>query len=80
MRHIMTIEAIKKQVTTAWSCLTFEYQGKQCGIDPFGPKKFDVWCGENGVTVNSIDEAMVVPIFDGDSLKDIVQKIENIEY
>ena len=45
-------------------------------IDPISSDHFDMWYGDNAITVTSIEDVMKQPFFDGQSLQDIVDKIE----
>ncbi len=54
----------------------FEYNGKQCGIDPLSHTEFDVWYGDKIETFTSIEDVFAVPFFDGKSLKEIFAEID----
>lgn len=60
--------------------VTFEYNGNLCGVDPLSSTTFDMWCGTNSMTANSIDEVMATEFFDGKSLTDILDDITDLEY
>lgn len=74
----MTCKTIRDDVINTQSCYIFDYKGKACGIDPTGDS-FDVWYGDDDYNFASIDEVFDAKIFDGKSLKDVVDKIENYE-
>jgi len=76
----MNIKSFRAQVESLSTHVLFEYNGQNCGVDPFNCKHFDIWCGENFAEAKSIDEVFELPIFDGKSLTDIYEKITNIEY
>lgn len=59
--------------------MTFIYNGKDCGIDPMSITEFDMWYGEDFITVNSIDKVMNTALFDGKTLLDIVDDVEDLE-
>lgn len=70
---------LKKHIESLCSHVTFEWNGKECGVDPFSSTEFEMWCGENCMTATSVMEVMTVHFFDGFSLEQIVDKIKNIE-
>ena len=72
----MTALEIKDYVGSLVSHITFTYNNKDCGVDPFKKDCFDMWCGEDTMTAKSIDEVMETPFFDGKSLNEIASKIE----
>lgn len=72
----MSLNEIKDYISSLCSHLTFDFHGKSCGIDPISPDHFDMWYGDNAITVTSIDDVMKQPFFDGKSLQDIVDEIE----
>lgn len=60
--------------------VTFEYNGLLCGVDPLSNNAFNMWCGEDSMTANSIDEVMTTKFFDGKSLNDISDDMTDLEY
>lgn len=76
----MTVKKIKSRISEIVSHFTFEFNGKSCGVDPLSKNKFDMWCGDNTLTVNSIDDVMNCPFFDGKSLSEICRDIEIIDF
>lgn len=76
----MTIEEVKKYLTSLTSHILFEYKGKSCGIDPLSRTKFNMWFGSNAMAANSINEVMTVKFFDGKSLEEIWNNITNLEF
>lgn len=75
----MSIKDIRKRIESLCSHVTFDFGGKACGIDPLASDQFDMWCGEDTMTAKSIEEVMTVPFFDGRSLEEIADRIENID-
>ena len=75
----MTIAEIKDRLSEIVTQMTFIYNGKDCGVDPMSITEFDMWCGDDFVTVNSIDEVMETELFDGKTLPDIIDDIEDLE-
>lgn len=71
----MMAEKIKNRLKELCSHMTFEYNGKDCGVDPISHAEFVMWCGDKDTTVKSIDEVMAKPFFDGKSLSEIAEVI-----
>ena len=68
-----------KEFNSMCSHVLFDYHGKECGVDPFNEKHFDMWCGKDYMEAHSIDEVMNSPFFEGKTLEDIIDQLENIE-
>ena len=66
----MSANELRDYIASLCSHVTFDFHGKSCGVDPLAPDQIDLWCG---------DEAMNTPFFDGKSLNEIADKIENVE-
>ena len=75
----MKVEQIKDRINELCSVVTFDYNGKCCGVDPFSHDNFDMWYGDKAKTVTSIYEVMNDKFFDDKSLTEIIDKITNIE-
>ena len=75
----MTAKDLRDRIESLCTHVLFEYNEKECGVDPFNAKHFDVWCGDDFMEAHSIDEVMKTPFFDGKALEDIVDLLENIE-
>ncbi|MBQ3337495.1 MAG: hypothetical protein IJG80_08840 [Selenomonadaceae bacterium] len=75
----MTATALKEQISKMYSHILFEYDGKDCGVDPLARNEIVVWFGEKNLTAHSVDEAMQVKLFDSKSLNDIAKEIEVYE-
>lgn len=73
------IDEVKSYLTEVYSCVTFEYNGRCCGIDPF-PGSFVMWYGANDITVDSIEKVFDTILFDGKSLKEIWKNITDLDY
>jgi hypothetical protein len=56
----------------------FEYNGKNCGIDPISKNEYHLWYGDHTEIVQSIDEVVHSQIWDGHTLCDIFRKITPI--
>ena len=76
----MTISEVKKYLSDLIGHITFEYNSYSCGVDPITLNSFDMWYGDNVITVNSIDEVINNNFFDGKSLKDIFDDITELEF
>ncbi len=74
----MSKDEIKKHIESLCSHLTFEWNGKECGVDPLSVTEFEMWCGEEMMTATDINEVMSTCFFDGFSLEEIADKIKNI--
>ncbi len=76
----MTSSMIKKHLDDLIGCITFEYNGYSCGIDPLAHDDFDMWYGNDEYKAHSIDEVMKIKLFDGKSLEDIEDDITDLDY
>ena len=76
----MNIDDFQQQIESVATHILFDFNGKPCGVDPLSKTEYDVWCGDIGKTVDSVEKVMSIPIFDGQSLSDVFHKITNIEY
>ena len=70
---------LKERINSLCTHVLFTYNRKECGVDPFNEKHFDMWYGEECMEAHSIDEVMETPFFDGKALQDIVDQIEDVE-
>lgn len=75
----MKINEIRDRIAEIVTQITFTYNGKNCGVDPMSSTECDMWCGDDFVTVGSIEEVMNIKLFDNKSLTDIVDNIEELE-
>lgn len=75
----MIAEQLKERIETMCSHITFDYRGKSCGVDPLSRTHYDMWYGDDTITVGSISEVMQAPFFNGNSLADISNAITNFE-
>ncbi len=75
----MSVDEIRDYITSLCSHLTFDFEGKSCGVDPLAPDQFDMWCGDDFMEAHSIDEVMKAPFFEGKALENIVNQLENVE-
>lgn len=71
---------VKEYLGNLTSHITFEYDGKACGVDPLSLDKFDMWYGDKSMTAHSIEEVINTNFFDGKSLEDILDDITDLEY
>ncbi|WP_418419662.1 hypothetical protein [Blautia sp.] len=75
----VTAKELKDRINSICTHVLFDYNGKECGVDPFSSDNFDMWYGSQMMNAKSIDEVMQTPFFDGKALQDIVDDIENVE-
>lgn len=75
----MKPDDLKKRIDSLISHILFDYNKKQCGIDPISRNNIDMWYGDNEYCASSVEDAMTYPLFDGKSLNQICDKITNIE-
>lgn len=76
----MSIKEVKEYLTTVFSHITFNYNGFECGIDPFNKTKFEMWYGKDFITVNSIDTVVTTKLFDGKTLEEIWGHVTDVEF
>lgn len=76
----MNIAEVKAYLSALTSHVTFEYNGFNCGIDPLGRNKFDMWYGKNYTMAFSIEDVMSKKFFDGKSLEEIWNDIVELDY
>ena len=76
----MTADKLKAQIGSMASHVLFSYRGKDCGVDPISRDHFDMWCGDDTITVDALDAVMESPFFLGAALKDIAQDITDIDW
>lgn len=75
----MTVKDMRIRINSMCTHVLFDYDGKNCGVDPLSNDCFDMWCGDDTMSAKSIDEVMQTPFFNGKALQDIVDKIQNVE-
>ena len=78
-RKMVIFYELKDRIAEIVTQITFTYNGKNCGVDPMSSTEFDMWCGDEFVTVGSIEEVMSTKLFDDKSLADIVDDIDDLE-
>lgn len=76
----MTTDDIRDRIVAMVSHVTFNYRGQDCGVDPLSRTRFDMWCGGDTMTADSIDAVMSTPFFMGKALQDISQDIAIIDW
>ena len=74
-----TREELKDRISSLCTHVLFDYNGKNCGVDPIRKDHFDMWYGDECIEAHSIDEVMTTPLFDGKSLNEIVNRIYDVE-
>lgn len=76
----MTSNDIREHLENLIGAITFEYNGYSCGIDPLGIDKFEMWYGDESITLESVDAVMTTKFFDGNSLEDILEDTIEFDY
>lgn len=71
---------IKQYLESLNGQITFRFNDKDCGVDPLALDKYNMWYGDENRTVNTIDKVFNTPFFGGSALKDIIDKVEDLEY
>ncbi len=71
---------IKNYLNNLIGCVTFEYNGYICGIDPLAHDNFNMWCGTKKHTAQSVDEVMKTEFFEGKALENIIDDIMELDY
>ena len=75
----MTAKDLRDRINSICTHVLFDYNGKECDVDPFNEKHFDMWYGDDFMEAHGIEEVMQTPFFDGKALEDIVDQLENVE-
>lgn len=76
----MRTSEIKSYLENLNGQITFTYNGLDCGVDPLAVDEFDIWCGNEMTTMESVDEVLNVKFFDGKALSDILGDVTDVEY
>lgn len=76
----MTISEFKKHMNFLVGCINFEYNGQDCGIDPLSRTEYDMWYGNDCITVKSVDKLLAARLFDGKTVIDIWDDITDLHY
>lgn len=71
---------IREYLGNLTSHVTFEYNGYSCGVDPLALDSFDMWYGDENITVDSIEAVMKTKFFNGKALEDILDDVTDLEY
>lgn len=76
----VTGKAIIASIKKDFSAVTFIYNGKNCGVDFYAEDDICVWYGETDMHVQSFDEVIHTPFFDGKILDEIAANVEDIDW
>ena len=76
----MTSGQIRKRIDEKLSHFTFLHHGVSCGIEPYSDHEYDMWYGDDTITVHSIEEVMNKPFFAEKSLTAISNDIQIQDY
>ncbi|MBR6887073.1 MAG: hypothetical protein IKN16_01340 [Selenomonadaceae bacterium] len=74
----MTATELKEQIEKMNSHVLFDYDGKNCGVDPITKNEIAMWFGGEYLTAR-LEEVMQIKLFAGKSLNDIASEIEIYE-
>ena len=75
----MKSKDIKNRLQEIAATFVFEYNGINCGVDPYSEDEYELWCKEESLTVHSIEDVMNTTFFVGKSLNEISEEIDIIE-
>ena len=73
-------EQIKDVILSCLTCVEFTYHGKDCNIDPFPPRSFHLYCDGEECDVETIEDVMNTPFFDGRCLAEIAGGITDFSW
>ena len=76
----MTLDSFVHHISNLIVSVNFDYNGYSCGVDPLGCSKYNMWYGDNDVTVDSVENVLNAKIFDGKSLIDIWNDLTEFDY
>ena len=76
----LTILQLEEHMEQLVSHVTFDYNGKSCGIDPISRDQYELWYGENCATATSLEKLMNTKVFDGLSIVDIWDKATDVDW
>lgn len=76
----MSLQKLRDRIDEICTHVLFDYNGKTCGVDPISQQHFDMWYGDAYAAASSIDEVFSLPLFDGKSLTQIYDSIQNLEW
>lgn len=75
----MTIEKLKENIVGCANEMSFEYNGKRCGLDQKvrdSVPTYEIWCGETLKTHIDFDELIRDKFFDGKAIVDLLNVVE----
>ena len=75
----MNAEKIRDRIAESVTLFSFEFNGKEGHVDPYG-NSFLLWFEGEEKMVYSIEDVMNTPFFDGYKLLDIADKIDILEW
>ncbi len=79
----MTAEELRKKIERCLTMIEFTYKGKDGYVDPgYIPEtdshRYDLFYDGTPVSVYTVNDAMRLPFFDGKSLNEIAEELEDI--
>ena len=82
---MITAKAIEDRIKEMCCAVTWDYNGKHCGVDPYGipidkitedrfkmKYGFDMWYGDKCATFDTAEKVMNEPFFDGKTIEEII--------
>lgn len=76
----MTATKLKERIDEICTHVTFELNGRSCGIDPISHSHYDMWYGDVQYIAHNINDVMEVKLFGGKSLNEIADTLMYIDY
>lgn len=79
---MITCDMIKHDILASYSCSTWTYNGKPCGIDPSlanGIFTLDMWYGEKDLIAHTWEKIFNTKFFDGKSLREVLKDIKDYD-
>lgn len=73
-------QEIKNRLLEFATLMSFTYNGLDCSIDPFNPNLFHVNCDGEEQDIYTIDDVMSKPLFGGECLNDIADRIQVLDW
>lgn len=75
----MNEKELRKIIMDSYNDMTFEYNGKKCGVFPTvydSKARYSVWCGDNNIIIDDPERLLSYPFFEGKSIQEIISEIE----
>lgn len=69
---MITAKAVQDRIAEICSAVTWVYNNKPCGVDPYGSYKFVMWYGDVVEEFTTVEDVMNEPFFDGKTIEEII--------